>query len=445
MPWLYSALLAFTLFLLLPYWLWQMARSGKYRAGLSERFGRVPARLRPTAAGENCIWIHAVSVGEVLAIAGLVEGLRKRFPGWRVVVSTTTLAGQALARKSFGEGDVFYLPLDLPFALRRYLRHLSPRMLVLAETEFWPNLLFETKRQGARIAVVNARISDRSLPRYRYFRRLLREPLAQVNLFLAQSAQDKARLLAIGAAAERTQVSGNLKFDISAAKESALVAELRAAVTSGAPVLVCGSTVAGEEEILIAAFQAIQRDYPAAVMVLAPRHPERFDAVAELLSASAISFRRRSRWLKDPIPGGVFLLDTIGELAALYALADVAFVGGSLAPRGGHNILEPARFGKAIVVGPHTENFRDIITLFARVQALCQLTEAQINEAELSATLLQLFHDPGRRAALGAAAEKVFRENAGATARTLDALEVLVWMPGNLPVAATQPRGEARR
>ncbi len=407
----------------LPYWLFQMARHGKYRKGFAERMGRVPSRLRLPGEQEPVIWVHAVSVGEVLAVAGLVEELRRRFLQHRIFVSTTTDTGQGLARKRFGEANVFYFPMDFAFAVRPYLRALRPQMVVVAETEFWPNFMRLAQASGARIAVVNARISDRSWPRYRRFRGLLRRLLAHVDLFLAQTPEDAARLRDIGASAERVRVAGNLKFDVPATAWPAIVESLRAtmAQAGAGPVLVCGSTAEGEEALLLKAFEKVLIQYPRAVMILAPRHPERFPAVAALLEQMSIRFRRRSGWNGEALAGGVFLLDTIGELAALYALADVAFVGGSLVPRGGHNIIEPAQHGVATVVGNHTENFRDIVSLFQSREAV-----RIVGPAELPLVFLELLANNAERIALGQRAAETMRSQIGATARTADELQRLL-------------------
>ncbi len=289
---LYSVVLAVGMLVSLPYWLFQMARHGKYRKGLAERLGRLPSRLQLPKEQEPAIWVHAVSVGEVLAIAGLVEELRRRFAQHRIFISTTTDTGQALARQRFGEANVFYFPMDFAFAIRPYLRALRPRMVVIAETEFWPNFMRLAHASGARIAVVNARISDRSWPSYRRFRGLLRRLLANVDLFLAQTPEDAARLRDIGASAERVRVTGNLKFDIPAPAPPAIVESVRKSIVdSGAgPVLVCGSTVEGEEPLLLKAFENLLVQHPRAVMILAPRHPERFAAVARAAGADVDSF-----------------------------------------------------------------------------------------------------------------------------------------------------------
>jgi len=428
---LYSATLALLLILTLPWWLVQMLRLGKYRAGLRERLGGVPARIRPgaedAAARLPVAWIHAVSVGEVLAIAPMVERLRERGSGgqgYRVVVSTTTHTGQKLAREKFGEENVFYFPIDLGLCIRPYLRALRPELVILAETEFWPNFLRLAGASGARLAVVNGRISDRSLPRYLRFRGLLRTVLAPVELFLAQSEGDAERLRAVGAAEERVEVAGNLKFDAEPPVESAAVTQLGEQLRAGgAPVLVAGSTVEDEEEHVLAAFQMVLVEYPAASLVLAPRHKERFDAVARLLSLRGVRFVRRSApdaAAKD-LRGAVLLLDTLGELAAIYRYSNIAFVGGSLVPRGGHNILEPAFFARAILTGPYTENFRDILSCFESRRAVVRCTTKN-----LGITFLLLLREGAEREALGERAQQVLMEQRGATARSVTRLLELV-------------------
>ena len=414
---LYSFVLALVALLSLPWWLLQMLRLGKYRAGLAERLGRTPPRLKRDGTA-GCIWIHAVSVGEVLAVSNLVRELERAAPGTPVLVSTTTLTGQKLAREKFGDDCVFFFPLDFGFSVRPYLKLLRPRLLILAETELWPNLLHMAKRQGAAVAIVNARISDRSFPRYRRFRRLFTPVLSEVDLFLAQTQEDCARLLEIGAAKGRAHVSGNLKFDIRPSASSPLVNDLRASIAKDSPVIVCGSTAEGEEELLLAAFQQVLEKYPKAVMVLAPRHPERFDPVAGLVSGRKMALVRRSNWsARDALAGSVFLLDSVGELAAIYAVANVAFVGGSLMPVGGHNILEPAQHGVAVMTGPHTNNFREIVRIFENGNSLTVVTADT-----LVPELLRLLGDRALRESLGQRASELFRQHTGATTRTLEAL-----------------------
>jgi 3-deoxy-D-manno-octulosonic-acid transferase len=432
---IYSTLLILALILGLPYWLYQMLRHGKYRSGFLERFGTVPGHL-VTPSAEPTIWVHAVSVGEVLAVSHLVEEMRARWPGHRIVLSTTTDTGQKLARTRFGGESVFYFPIDLGFAISPYLKALRPRLVVIAETEFWPNFLRLSKRGGAAVAIVNARISDRSITGYKRLRWWLKSVISNIDLFLAQTYQDRTRLIELGAPEARVEVTGNLKFELEPGSPPALVAHLRESfeATNAGPILVCGSTVDDEEErMLLQAFQSILASHPRAVMILAPRHPERFVAVASLLESFGIKFFRRSLWSGEPVNGGVLLLDTIGELSAIYGLADIAFVGGSLVPRGGHNIIEPARHGVAIVVGNHTDNFRDIIWLFQTQDAV-----RIVGPAELPLVLMELISNEAERKALGRRAAETLRSQAGATEKTLAALERLL-----APAEAAAPAAQS--
>jgi 3-deoxy-D-manno-octulosonic-acid transferase len=419
----YSLVLGAAMLFSLPYWLYQVLRHGKYHRGFSERMGKVPAQLLANGSPKRVIWVHAVSVGEVLAVSGLVEQVRRSFPDHRVLVTTTTDTGQELASKRFGPENVFYFPMDFAFAIRPYLRLLRPELIVLAETEFWPNFLRLAHASGARVAVVNARISDRSWPNYRRFRWVLRRMLRHVDLFLAQTQEDSARLQSIGANEERVQVAGNLKFDVNLPSPPAIVASLRKAfaMEEAGPILVCGSTVEDEEALLLKAFENLRVAHPRAVMILAPRHPERFGEVAELLRNLQIRSYRRSAWAGESLAGGVLLMDTIGELSAVYGLADVAFVGGSLVPRGGHNIIEPAQHGVAIVVGNHTENFRDIVALFQSRDAV-----RIVGMAELPLVFMELLANDSERRALGTRAQETLCSQMGATSRTLEALQELL-------------------
>jgi 3-deoxy-D-manno-octulosonic-acid transferase len=434
----YSLLLLLALVLTTPWWLWEMARHGKYRIGWRERLGVVPHRLFDRVAPDT-IWIHAVSVGEVLAVSQMVDELKARLSGWRVVVSTTTDTGQTLARLRFGECDVFYFPLDFGFAIRAYLDALRPKLLVLAESEFWPNLLHEAGRSGASIAVVNARVSDRSLPRYLRFRNLLHRVMQNVDVFLAQSEEDARRLVQIGAPTARVHVGGNLKFEVKPPEKPDILDPFAAAVKKEeiGPVLAAGSTLEGEEEMLLDCFRQIAARYPNALMVLAPRHPQRFETVAGLLASSGLDWQRRSQWDgQHALAGGVFLLDSIGELASFYQFADLAFIGGSLVPKGGHNVLEAAQFGIPILVGPHTENFRDIIGVFQRADALRVVTPES-----LTPTVLELLQDDAKRAGLGHRAREVMTQQQGATERTIQALLYLLpAQPNSSPAAVVATR-----
>lgn len=415
-----------------PWWLARMATTQKYREGFRGRIGRVPPWLRSQAAEKPVLWLHAVSVGEVLAVSRLVGELDKEMPSFQVFVSTTTRTGQALARERFGAHRVFYCPLDLPWAVRAYLNALHPHMLILAETEFWPNLLSSCARRGIPVTVVNARISDRSWPRYRMLRRLWRPFLGTIRRALAQSETDSNRLRAIGLDPDRISVAGNLKFDVRAAHEAEATRMIRS-LAPGLGFLVAGSTLDGEEQALLEAWPKILQSNPRFVLVIAPRHPERFGAVEALLNRSGIEWVKRSSW-KDRAPnqigpikaGQVILLDTIGELASIYSLANVAVVGGSFVPAGGHNPLEPAQFGVPIVMGPHYANFR-AITEDLRTEDAIRISPRE----ELAASLIDLLSHRAETATMGARAKQVFGAKAGATERTVQAIRDVLAAQGN--------------
>jgi 3-deoxy-D-manno-octulosonic-acid transferase len=408
-----------------PWWLWRMATTQKYREGLLERLGRV--RFLKGQGNRPLIWVHAVSVGEVLAVSRLVGELDAAFPGHQLVISTTTRTGHTLARERFGANRVFYCPLDLPWAVRAYLNALKPRLLILAETEFWPNLLSGCFSRGIPVAVVNARISDRSWPRYRRLRWLWKPFLGRLSRVLAQSETDAERLKAIGCLPERVSVAGNLKFDVRAAGEADATLQLKTLATD-LRLVVAGSTLEGEEAALLEVWPRLFEADPQLAMVVAPRHPERFGAVAGLLEQSGLSWVKRSNWkskaagtLQPLKPGEIVLLDTIGELASVYSLASLAFVGGSLIPAGGHNPLEPAQFGVPIAMGPHYANFRAITEDLLAHEALCI-----VEKATLAKVLVDMLCDRAEATAMGSRAKQVFEQQAGATARCVTAIQALL-------------------
>jgi 3-deoxy-D-manno-octulosonic-acid transferase len=439
----YSSLLLAALILGAPYWLVRMATSGRYRAGLAGRLGVVPKGLRAAVAGREVVWVHAVSVGEALAATRLVTELEAALgEGWAVVVSTTTATGQALARERFGAERVFFYPLDLGWAVRAYLKVLRPKMLVLMESELWPRMLVECERAGVPVAVVNARVSDRSFARGVRVRVLWQRMLRRVALFLVQSDEDARRLTEMGARAENVRVTGNLKYDVRTPKQSR-VAELIRETAGGRPILVAGSTVdrknsntLSEDEIVIQAWDGVLRRDLGVMLVLAPRHPERFGDVKSV----AMEFRLQNmsevaaakegnppfaKNAKDGPPDPsveIVLLDTIGDLAAVYAVADVAFVGGSLVTKGGHNPLEPAQFGVPVVMGPSYENFRDVVERMRAANGILIVK----NSEEFEAVLIDLLRSRERAAAMGERGRAVFDAQAGATARTIEALMTLL-------------------
>jgi 3-deoxy-D-manno-octulosonic-acid transferase len=419
----YSSLLLATLVLGAPYWLVRMASSGRYRAGLAGRLGLVPKGLHAAVAGRDVIWVHAVSVGEVLAATQLIRELKAALPEWVIAVSTTTETGQRLARERLTGSPVFYLPLDFAFAVRRYLGVLRPRMLVLMESELWPRLIDACVKSSVPVVVVNARVSDRSFPRYMRLRRLWRPFLEMISLFLAQSQETAGRLVKIGAPAERVRVTGNLKYDVQSREASQMTRRIGGMLWQ-ASLIVAGSTLAGEEEALLAAWSEIVKAVPDAALLIAPRHPYRFDEVLGLIRKSGYPFFRCSDLLLDsePIVGGtVLLLDTIGDLASMYGIATVAFVGGSLVPKGGHNPLEPAQFGVPVVMGPSFENFREVVKSMREMDAIRIVAPETLAES-----LTAMLRDSEEARALGERGRAAFEAQAGATERTVNALMALL-------------------
>ncbi|HEY3990392.1 MAG TPA: 3-deoxy-D-manno-octulosonic acid transferase [Acidobacteriaceae bacterium] len=410
----YNIALLLALVLGAPIWL---ARP-RWRDGLRERLGAGAERVARALAGKQQVWVHAVSVGEVVAVSRLVEELDGRLGRGSVMISTTTRTGQQVARERFGAARCFYFPIDLPWVVRGAFHALRPRVLVLAESELWPNVLAECANDRVPVLVVNARVSDRSLPRYQQWRKWWRPFLEMLTLVLAQSAEDARRFVAIGVPEARVRVGGNLKFDARPPRSTGLKEQLRAQLPGGAKVLVAGSTLEDEERVLLEAWPAICARVPKAVMVLAPRHPERFARVAVLARQKKVMLTERSSWRGGPVAAGsVFLLDSIGELGSMYGLAAVAFVGGSLVPAGGHNPLEPARFAVPVVMGPHYENFRDAVGLLRGVEALRVVERASVAEA-----IAGLLEDTHAAAMSGARGKRAFEEQAGATQRAVDAI-----------------------
>jgi 3-deoxy-D-manno-octulosonic-acid transferase len=415
---LYSFLLALALAVSAPWWLWRMATSGRYRTGLAGRIGRVPEHLSAAAAGRKVIWLHAVSVGEVLAATQLIAELQAELPDWVIAVSTTTAAGYKLANERLPSSPVFFLPLDFKRPVRAYLDALKPRLVVLMESELWPRMLVECERTGIPVAVANARISDRSYPRYKALRLLWKPLLNKVSLFLAQGDESADRLAQLGVATRRIRVVGNLKYDAAPPASGELIPLLRSNLPSDAEFLICGSTLDGEEKAILVAWERLLRTGHRAILLIAPRHPQRFDSVVRLTGPNAI---RLSQWQLAARPlatGDILILDSIGQLAAIYKLATVAFIGGSIVRRGGHNPLEPARFGVPIVMGPHYQNFREMVDAMRAREAIDIVEDDNLTLALHQA--LQPGHATGKRALA------FYEEQTGATARSLIALKDLL-------------------
>jgi len=427
---LYSILLTIGFLLMLPAFIF---RRQKYAAGLSERLGNYPTFEHD---GRKIIWLHCVSVGETNAARPLIDTIKKEFPSHRLVVSTTTRTGQELAKSIFKDqaDAVFYFPIDWKFTVRRALRNFQPSVVLLMETEIWPGFLREAKRSGAKIAIVNGRISERSFHRYRKIRKLLSAVLANVDRALMQSEEDARRLIGLGMDADSIAVTGNIKFDLAPTENEVEITEnirRRFGVGPGRYLLVAASTHAPEERTLLAAFTRLYDGLETKPrMLIAPRHPARFDEVASLFRNSGHSMARRS---DDAAPidrdADIILLDSIGELRAVYPLADVVFVGGSLIPHGGQSVLEPASVGKAIVTGPFTSNFHDVIRKLKENHSIIQLTttdsEAQAVDA-LVESLSKLLRDPVEREFVGKKSLAVMEANRGATQTTIDELRTTI-------------------
>ena len=423
----YSLLTLVVFVVVSPYFVYQAIRYNKYIGSLRQRLGFLPITFNIDA--EESIWIHAVSVGEALTARALAADLKARYPGLRLFVSTTTIAGQQIARRSLSEVDaVFYFPFDWTFIVRRILNLVRPRLFVMMETEIWPNLLRECRRRGVKTVMINGRISSRSYPRYRIIRRFFRRVLSDVDRFCVQSEESARRLVDLGADAALVTVTGSLKFDslelpaVSHGKPRERVLRFFR-LAPNRTVLVAGSTMKGEEAAVLRAFARIKAMMPAALAILAPRQPERFAEVERIARDAGFVTVRRSELPIDADPrADVVVLDSIGELAQVYQLGTAVFVGGSLADHGGHNILEPAIFGKPIVFGPHMQNFKEIADAFIANDAAIQVRSAQ----ELDEVLLALVTDPVRRASLGAAARALVEANRGAKTRTLEVIAELL-------------------
>jgi 3-deoxy-D-manno-octulosonic-acid transferase len=421
---LYSVLVLVVAVVASPWFLYQALRYKKYVGSLGQRMGYLPVSFNMDA--DESIWIHAVSVGEVLTARPLISDLKRRYPHLRMFLSTTTMAGQQLARRSVQDVDaVFYFPFDLGVVVRRTLDLVRPKLFIMMETEIWPNLLRECRKRGVKTAVVNGRLSPRSFPRYRMVRGFMHRVLDHVDRFLVQSEESARRFIDLGADPARVVVTGSLKFDsLDLSQARARDRVLRYfRVPAARPVIVAGSTMKGEETAVLRAFRRVRSAAPNTLLVLAPRNPERFGEVEQLVRSEGWKTAKRTDLAIDSEPRvDVVVLDTIGELATVYQIGTVVFVGGSLVATGGHNVLEPAVFGKPIVFGPHMQNFAEIADAFVSNGAGVQLAgEQQLDEAFLS-----LMSDPVRRARLGAAARALVEANRGAKEKSVTVLADLL-------------------
>ena len=427
----YSFCLTVGLILALPYFLYQGFFHKKYFTGLGQRLGFLPPEL--TRQASKGIWVHAVSVGEFLAILPLLKALQQEWPERPLVVSTTTLTGQKLAREKLSSiAQVCYFPLDWKFVVRRSLRLIRPSLVLIVETEIWPNFLKACHQEEIPVLLINGRISDKSIARYRKIAWFMKQILKDFRFFLMQTPEDRDRLISLGAPLEKVDVAGNIKYDLHAPENIEKMSASYRRLFGFDPrhfVVVAGSTMNGEEELVLSAFRQLAEAFPASRLILAPRHSERVKEVETIIASFGFPFKRRTDFVAEAeVECAVILLDTMGELPALYHLADAVFVGGSLVPRGGHNILEPALFEKPILFGPHMNNFREIASHFLERQAAFAVPDS----ATLAEKLIELARSPLLGKQLGLRACDILAQNRGATRKILNRVrECLTATHGN--------------
>jgi 3-deoxy-D-manno-octulosonic-acid transferase len=430
-----------------PWLIYAALRHGKYREGFAEKFfGCVPRR----AGKRPCVWLHAVSVGEVNLLAPMLRGIRRRHPDCECVISTTTKTGMAVAKKKYAEHLVFYCPLDFSWAVRRALRRIRPSALLLAELELWPNLIHASKREGACVALFNGRLSEKSFRGYRRVRWLVGRLLRQIDLIAVQNQQYHDRFLALGARADRVRITGSLKYDgAETDRKNPKTQELAALAGFDGDdvVFLAGSTQEPEEQLVLEAFRQLAAEHPSLRLILVPRHPERFEDVARLLDTSGVAWQRRSRLSsientvrrasspsKEAFPSSdgleahrtaqiatprVLLVDTVGELGAWWGTAQIAFVGGSMGDRGGQNMIEPAAYGASVCFGPNTHNFREVVDNLMHIGAAVVVRDQE----ELTQFVRRSLESPAFAANLGDRARQFVWSQLGATDRTLAAIE----------------------
>ena len=425
MAYLLNVVYSLLLILFLPRLIYGALVAGKYRQGFAAKFlGRVQSRTD----SQPCVWIHAVSLGEVNLIASLVEKLDREWDGWQCVISTTTKTGYELALKRYPRHQVIYCPLDFSWAVKSALRRIRPDLLILAELELWPNLIRYASKAGTKVAVINGRLSENSFRGYRRIRLLVRPIMRRLDLIAAQNEVYAERFRQLGAATAAVQMTGSLKFDgAETQRDNPATLRLRrlAGITPQDTVLLAGSTQAPEELLTLATYRQLVERHPELRLVLVPRHPERFDEVAAILNRSGLPWQRRSE-LKSNVPASsearILLVDVIGELGAWWGTAQIGFVGGSLTTRGGQNMIEPAAYGAAVCFGPNTWNFRDIVLAMLDADA----AHVVHDEAQLYRFVERCLEDPTFAAQLGTRASELVKSQLGATDRTLRLLGALI-------------------
>lgn len=424
MPYLLNLAYLAAILLALPWLLYQRLRHGKYREGWGEKFW---GRLARRSGKAPCLWLHAVSVGEVNLLEPLLARWERLHPDWDCVISTTTQAGYALARKKYAPRTVIYCPLDFTWAVSRAMRRIRPTLLVLTELELWPNLISAAKRNGARVAVINGRLSERSFRGYRRLAWLVRGVLSQLDLIAVQNEEYAERFRALGAPPASLCVTGSIKFDgARTRRDSEPVRRLAqlAGICADDIVFLAGSTQEPEESLALDVFQRLAPEFPRLKLILVPRHPERFDEVAALLDRRGVQWQRRTRLDRirhTPSEEHILLVDAVGELGHWWGTTQIAFVGGSLTNRGGQNMIEPAGYGAAIAFGPNTWNFRDVVSLFREREAAVVVRGG----SELETFVRRCLTDPAFAANLGRRAQQLVLDQQGAADRTIGLLQQL--------------------
>ena len=413
---LYNCLLPLAVVILTPYLAFKFAVDSRFRTGLAERFGFLSRDLETAVEGKGPVWFHAASVGEVAGSAKLLGEIRRRWPEKRIIVSTFTSTGRETAKKVFDADGVFILPFDLPFLIGRVLKRIRPQLLIVMETELWPNLIIGANNRGTPVVLVNGRISARSFGGYRFFRPLLKRLFGAMSLLLARSEEDRGRMVSLGADPAMVRVTGNLKFDIDTGCNPL---EFMEGVEG--PLVIAGSTHKGEDAPLLDTYIELRKRHMSLKLVLAPRHPDRTGELERLLSERGIGYVKRSA-LSGRFSSDVLLLDTLGELPSLYRYGDAVFVGGSLVPVGGHNVLEPALSGKPVIFGPYMDNFREE----AEILTSCGGSGSVKNPEELGRWIDRLLSDGKLRAEMGKRAKETVLKNQGATERTLQEISRLL-------------------
>ncbi len=428
MPLALNVIYAAALVVFAPMLVYRWFRMGKYREGWSEKLrGEAPLRI-----GEHpCLWFHAVSVGEVLLLRPLIREMVRLRPRWQIVISTTTSTGLAVARRTYPDLVTFYAPLDFSWSTRRAVSRIRPTVLALVELELWPNLIRSAKRANAKVAIINARLSSRSFNGYKSLRLPLWSTLNRIDAVVAQDPEYARRFVELGIPEDRVRVTGSVKYDgLESDRNNSKTRALRQllGLSPADLIFVAGSTMEGEEAAVLAAYKAARRQHPSLRLIVVPRHAERFEEVARMFEEQGESVLRRSL-IQGRLPRqtasrpSVILVDTIGELGAVWGLADVAFVGGSLRPgRGGQNMMEPAAYGASVMFGPHTSNFRETVDQLLRRNAARRVADAE----ELTRGLLDDLDDPETAAARGAAGRHFVLAQNGASVRTLAELDRLV-------------------